>query len=133
MSSQPVRIEQDFPPITRASLALYAGASGDANTVHIDSDAARAAGFDDVFAQGMLVMAYMGRAVTDAVPLDRLRSFSTRFMSITRLGDRLTCTGNAGEAFQEGGERRVAIALEMKDQAGEVKLAGRAVCATDRE
>ena len=46
-----------FRAITRTTLALYAGASGDHNPMHIDIDFAKKAGFPDVFAQGMLVMA----------------------------------------------------------------------------
>ena len=53
----------------------------------------RQAGFPDVFSHGMLVMAYLGQALTDAVPPPRLRSFSTRFVAITQLGARLTCEG----------------------------------------
>jgi len=45
-------------PITRTTLALFAGASGDHNKIHIDTDFAKKAGLDDVFAQGMLPMAY---------------------------------------------------------------------------
>ena len=37
-------------PITRSTLALYAGASGDHNPMHIDIDFAKQAGMDDVFA-----------------------------------------------------------------------------------
>ena len=133
MTANALRIKQSFPSITRATLAHYAGASGDMNSVHIDLDAARAAGFDDVFAQGMLVMAYMGRAITSAVPPHRLRSFSSRFIAITHLGDALTCSGTAGESFEEKGERRAVIDLEMKDQTGEVKLTGHAVYACDQE
>ena len=49
----------ELAPITRLDLALYAGASGDHNPVHVDIDFARAAGLDDVFAHGMLSMAYL--------------------------------------------------------------------------
>lgn len=133
MTTQPLHIEKSFPPITRATLAFYAGASGDMNEAHVDLDVARAAGFDDVFAQGMLVMAYMGRAVTDAVPPHRLRGLSTRFSGITRLGDELTCSGTEGEPFEENGERRVAIALEMTNQSGETKLAGLAIVACEQD
>ena len=52
-------------PISRTTLALYAGASGDHNPIHIDLDFARAAGLDDVFAHGMLSVAYLTRMVTD--------------------------------------------------------------------
>ncbi|MGW6457527.1 MaoC/PaaZ C-terminal domain-containing protein, partial [Streptomyces sp. NPDC055078] len=58
--------------ISRTRLALYAGASGDHNPMHIDLDVARSAGSDDVFAHGMLMMAYLGRVVTDWFPQDRV-------------------------------------------------------------
>ena len=64
-------VHKTFPPITRHTLALYCGASGDHNPIHVDLDFARAAGFPDVFAHGMLVMAYLGQALTDAVPPSR--------------------------------------------------------------
>ena len=57
-----------LPPLTRATLALYAGASGDHNPVHIDIDFARAAGMPDVFAHGMLSMAWLGRLLTNWAP-----------------------------------------------------------------
>ena len=66
-------------PISRTTLALFAGASGDHNPIHIDLDAAREAGFDDVFAHGMLSMAYLGRLITSWVPQAQLRSLTTRF------------------------------------------------------
>ena len=55
-------IHLEVPPISRTTLALYGGASGDHNPMHIDIDYAKAAGESDVFAHGMLVMAYLGRA-----------------------------------------------------------------------
>lgn len=80
-------------PITRTTLALFAGASGDHNPVHIDLDAARSAGFEDVFAQGMLSMAYLGRLLTGWVPQERLRSWRVRFAAITPVHAQPTCTG----------------------------------------
>ena len=35
-------------PITRQTLAVYCGASGDHNPIHVDSDFAKASGLDDV-------------------------------------------------------------------------------------
>lgn len=80
-------------PVTRTTLALFAGASGDHNPIHIDLDVARSAGLDDVFAQGMLSMAYLARFVTEWAPQRQLRSLTTRFVSITPLHARPTCTG----------------------------------------
>lgn len=122
-------VEKRFPPISRHTLALYCGASGDHNPMHVDIDFAKTAGFPDVFSHGMLVMAYLGQALTDAVPPDRIRSFSTRFQAITQVGAALTCDGRVTELFEAGGERRARLALTTTDETGEVKLAGEAVVA----
>src|SRR4030088_1084567 len=82
------------PPLSRLTLALYCGASGDHNPIHVDIDFAKAAGFPDVFSHGMLVMAYLGQALTDVIRPGNIRSFSTRFAAITQLGARLTCEGH---------------------------------------
>ena len=58
----------ELPPVSRLTLALYCGASGDHNPIHVDSDFARSAGMPDVFAHGMLSMAWLGRLLTDWVP-----------------------------------------------------------------
>jgi len=122
-------VHKTFPPIARHTLALYCGASGDHNPIHVDSDFAKGAGFPDVFAHGMLVMAYLGQALTDVVPPIAIRSFSTRFAEITQLGARLTCAGAQTELFEDKGERRAKLALTVKDEHGEIKLAGEAIIA----
>jgi acyl dehydratase len=122
-------VDKSFPPISRHTLALYCGASGDHNPIHVDLDFARKAGFDDVFAHGMLVMAYLGQALTDAVAPSAIRSFSTRFVAITQLAARLTCEGSVVELFEAQGEKRARLSLTAKDEKGEVKLAGEAVIA----
>jgi len=122
-------VHKEFPPISRHTLALYCGASGDHNPIHVDLDFAKAAGYPDVFTHGMLVMAYLGQALTDAVPPPRLRSFSTRFVAITQLGARLTCEGHVSELLEHNGERCVKLALTTKDENGDLKLSGEAVIA----
>jgi acyl dehydratase len=122
-------VNKSFPPISRHTLALYCGASGDHNPIHVDLDFARKAGFDDVFAHGMLVMTYLGQALTDAVTPSAIRSFSTRFVAITQLAARLTCEGSVVELFEAEGEKRARLSLTAKDEKGEVKLTGEAVIA----
>ena len=68
-------------PITRKTLALFAGASGDHQPAHLDIDAARAKGYEDVFAHGMLSMAYLARLLTNWVPQHRIRSYKARFLA----------------------------------------------------
>ncbi|EAQ44530.1 MaoC-like dehydratase [Roseobacter sp. MED193] len=111
-------------PISRTTLALFAGASGDHNPIHIDIDFAKAAGMPDVFAHGMLGMAYLGHLLTAWVPQRAVREFSTRFVSITQVHAVVTCTGRVVEK-REG--NLVALEIEAADQNGDVKLAGKAV------
>lgn len=120
-------VHKTFPPISRHMLALYCGASGDHNPIHVDLDFAKKSGYPDVFAHGMLVMALLGQALTDAVPPHRLRGFSTRFVAITQLGAELTCEGHVAELLEQDGEHCVRLALTTKDQNGEIKLAGEAI------
>ena len=122
-------VHKTFPPITRHTLALYCGASGDHNPIHVDIDFAKAAGFSDVFSHGMLVMSYLGQALTDAVAPQRIRVFSTRFSAITQLGARLTCEGHVTELLENKGEKQARLALTTKDEKGEIKLAGEAIIA----
>ncbi len=121
-----------FPPITRHTLALYCGASGDLNPIHVDIDFAKSAGFPDVFAHGMLVMAYAGQALTDVVPPHRIRHFSSRFTAITEVGSCLTCEGHVIELFEQSGDSLMKLALRMKDQREDIKLVGDAVVLIDR-
>ncbi len=116
-------------PISRLALALYCGASGDHNPIHVDSDFARAAGQKDVFAHGMLSMAYLGRLLTNWVPQRSLRQFGVRFVAITQVGDRITCRGTVVEKFEADGEKRVRLELATVDADGLIKLSGDAVVA----
>ena len=118
-----------LPPISRTTLALFAGASGDHNPIHIDLDFARRAGMPDVFAQGMLSMAYLGRLLVTWMPQSRLRSFSARFTGITHLQDEVTCTGRVVEVTEQGGERLARVELRTANQHGEEKVLGEALVA----
>ena len=124
-----IAVGTELPPlqteaISRLTLALYCGASGDHNPIHVDTDFAHAAGMDDVFAHGMLGMAYLARLVTGWVPQRSIRALNTRFVAITHVGDRITCTGTVVEKLAD---RQVRIALSAQDQSGIVKLVGEAV------
>lgn len=116
-------------PVSRLTLALFAGASGDHNPIHVDLDFARAAGFDDVFAHGMLSMAYLGRMLTDWIPQEALREFRVRFTAITHVHDRVICTGRIVERFERNGEKLARVELQAATHRGEITLTGEAVVA----
>ena len=111
-------------PITRSTLALYAGASGDHNPIHIDLDFAKEAGMKDVFAHGMLIMAYLGKAVTNIVPQSNLKNFSVRFSSITNIGDILTCSGKVKKIDKNNSKKTIVLDLIVSDKFGDIKISG---------
>tara|TARA_Y100000588_G_scaffold330044_1_gene366682 strand:- start:574 stop:987 length:414 start_codon:yes stop_codon:yes gene_type:complete len=111
-------------PITRSTLALYAGASGDHNPIHIDLDFAKEAGMKDVFAHGMLIMAYLGKAVTNIIPQSNLKNFSVRFSSITNIGDILTCSGKVKKIEKNNSKKTIVLDLIVSDEFGDIKISG---------
>lgn len=123
----PLRID----PISRTTLALFAGASGDHNPIHIDLDVARSARLDDVFAHGMLSMAYLGRLLTNVVPQQQLRSFEVRFASITPVHGQPACTGSVTSIDDVNGERHATLELQVSLPDGRVTLLGSVVIALD--
>lgn len=116
-------------PISRTTLALFAGGSGDHNPLHIDLDAARAAGHPDVLAHGMLGMAYLGRLLTESFPQSRLRTFTTRFVATTPVGAQPICRGTVTAV--DATTIVVALTVELSD--GTVTLTGTAEVAVDDE
>jgi acyl dehydratase len=118
-----------LPPVNRAMLALFAGASGDHNPIHIDIDAARRAGLADVFAQGMLGMAWVARLITQWAPQSALRRFDVRFLGITHLGHAMRCAGRVVEKLEYAGERCLRIEVQSANQFGQTKIVGEALVA----
>jgi acyl dehydratase len=116
-------------PISRTTLALYCGASADHNPLHVDSDFAKKAGLPDVIAHGMLSMAYLGRALTNVVPLEKVRSFGVRFSAMTQVNDVVTCSGRVIEKFEVDGEKRLRLDIQTTTQTGAITLQGEAVLA----
>jgi acyl dehydratase len=119
----------ELPPVNRTMLALFAGASGDHNPIHIDVDFARRAGTPDVFAHGMLGMAWLGRLLTGWMPQSKLRKFDVRFQGITHLGNAITCHGKVVERLTHGGEDCVRVELSTTNQFGQTKILGDAIVA----
>ena len=116
-------------PVSRLTLALYATGSGDHHPLHLDQDYVRSKGIPDVFAHGMLGMAYLGRMLTQWVPQEAIRSFGVRFTAITQVGERLVCTGKVVEKLEQGGEKCVRLELTCANEQGEAKHKADAVVA----
>ncbi|MGW5861609.1 MaoC/PaaZ C-terminal domain-containing protein [Streptomyces sp. NPDC055239] len=119
----------ELPEISRTTLALFAGASGDLHPVHIDLDAARDAGFDDVFAHGMLSMAYLGRLLTGWTEQSRIRGYGVRFTAMTPVRSRPTCRGLITAVQETDGEHIATIAVTVTLADGTTTLRGEATIA----
>ena len=114
-------------PLTRATLALYAGASGDHVPLHIDTDAARKAGMPDVFGHGMLSAAWIGRLLTNWVDQERIRSIELRFIGIFHLHNEARCIGRVVEQIEVDAKRCARVEVQLDNQYGEPKVLGEAV------
>lgn len=83
----------------------------------------------DVFAQGMLGMAWLSRLLTQWAPQSRLRKYEARFAGITHLGNAITCTGEVIELIDFEGEKCARVALSSSNQFGQNKIVGEAIVA----
>ena len=111
-------------PISRTNLALYAGASGDHNPLHIDTDYANQIGLPDVIAHGMLIMGYLGRVLTNNMNQNQILEYGVRFSSITNIGDALCCSGIVKEILGNKSNKILKLELNVIDQDNDTKLKG---------
>lgn len=112
-------------PITRLQIAKFAGASGDFNPSHVDEDIARdVGGMGGVFAHGMIGMGFIGQMLTDWLWDRPLRRFTAKAVLIVRPGDVLTCHGVVTRKWVEDEENLIELAVEARNQRGEVTHTG---------
>ena len=111
-------------PISRTNLALYAGASGDHNPLHIDTDYANRIGLPDVIAHGMLIMGYLGRVLTNNMNQNQILEYGVQFSSITNIGDVLCCCGIVKEISGNKSNKILKLELNVIDQDNDTKLKG---------
>ena len=108
-------------PVEKIQLVKYSGASGDFNPLHTIPEVGEAVGIGQI-AHGMLIMGFVGQAITDFVPKKYLKKFSVRFVGMTKPGDTVTVTGKVREKAAEG--RKITCDVQAKNQKDQVLLAG---------
>ncbi len=112
-------------PIIKLHNIIYAGASGDFNPLHTDDDFARAVGMKDgMITHGMLIMGFVGHAVTNFIPKKYLKRFGVRFAGMTRPGNTITITGSVVEKKSAGGSNLITCEVTAVDETGDVKITG---------
>ena len=118
--------------LTRTQIVQYAGASGDYNPVHTDTEfATKVAGHPSVFAHGMLSMGMTGKMLTNYVGDGRLTKFGVRFTRQVWPGDTLDAKATVQEIREEGGQHYVDLTVETVNQNGETVVSGSATAEID--
>ncbi len=105
----------DLPAIDRVQLALFAGASGDHNPIHLDDERARAGGLPGAIAHGMLNMAFLGRLLTQRFPQRTILGMGGRFAALAFPGDSITCRARVKTVDREAGRLGLDIVAENQD------------------
>lgn len=109
-------------PITRTTIARYAGAGGDFNPIHVDEEFAQAAGMPSVFAHGLLSAGLLGQYLAQRVGAENVLTFGVRFTGQVWPGDELTIDHEI-EHVEDGVTH---FALVVTRQTGDVVLTGTA-------
>ena len=110
--------------VDRSMFIRYAGASGDFNPIHWNEDFAKAAGYPGVFAQGMWTAGVLGTFLTNWLGEENVRKFRTRFVGQVWPGETLVAKGTVTKVYEESGEQRADLDLEITNDAGERKIDG---------
>lgn len=112
--------------LTRRDFVKYAGASGDFNPIHYDDDLSQMAGYDDVFAQGMLTAGIAAQAVSHWFGLRAVDSYSVRFEAQVWPGDTVTAVAEITEIERHDDTATIQTDIEATTQDDRVVLSGSA-------
>ncbi|MFQ5381263.1 MAG: MaoC/PaaZ C-terminal domain-containing protein [Dehalococcoidia bacterium] len=118
--------------LSRTQIVQYAGASGDYNPLHSDTEfTTKVAGYPSVFAHGMLTMGLTGTMLTNYVGDGRLTKFGVRFVSQVWPGDSLTAKATVAAVREEDGQKLVDLDLTTVNQDGKAVVTGSATARVD--
>ena len=110
--------------ITRFHFVRYAGASGDFNPIHFDETAARAAGLEGVFGQGMFTAGVLSRIASEWFGPESIRRYAVRFRSRLWPGDSIHCSGRIRRVYEEDGVPHADLVLSARSGRGDVLIRG---------
>lgn len=119
--------------IERKDIVKYAGASGDFNPIHYDEPLAEMAGYDGVFAQGMLTAGIAAQSVSQWFGLANVDSYGVRFESQVWPGDTVTAVAEVTEIDRDGDGATVETEIAVTNDDGEVVLSGHATASVPAE
>ena len=75
----------------------------------------------------MLIMSYLGRMLTNTFPQNTLTDFSSQFVSMTHLNDKISCTGRIIRKNEDShGNIIYSLRLKAVNENGEKRISGKA-------
>lgn len=107
----------------------YGEASGDGNPLHTDEEYAQDLSYPTVFAQGMLVMAFAAKYVTDIAGPGNIRRLWARFVKPAWPGETLRFTATLKKRRREEGQELADLEIQGTGEAGEEKIVCKATVA----
>lgn len=114
-----------IPEITRLWISQWAGATGDYNPIHVDSDKAKETGMDDVIAHGMLSLGVATRVFGAWLGnTGFITESTTKFSAPVRPGDHLTMEATVSAVTREDGKTTAEWEYAVKNAAGKDVLLG---------
>lgn len=118
-------------PLERSQFVAYGQAAMDANPIHTDEEFAQQSGYESVFAQGMLIMGFLGQMLVANCGVGKVRRFKVRFTKITWPGETITCRGVVTRKYEAGGARLVDCDVHTETETGERRIEGSATLVLD--
>lgn len=119
--------------LSRRDFVKYAGASGDFNPIHYSEPLATEAGYESVFAQGMLTAGIASHAVGDWFGIQHVTAFGVRFQAQVWPGDTVVAQCEATSVDHDGDVTHIDADVTVKEETGEVVLTGTASATVPRE
>ena len=118
--------------LSRTQIVQYAGTSGDYNPLHSDEIfTTQIAGYQSVFANGMLSMGMTGRMLTNYVGDGRLTAYGVRFTAQVFPGATLTASATIDAIREENGEHFIDLSVSTQDSEGVEVIKGQASARVD--
>jgi acyl dehydratase len=130
-------VGKEYPPheyeVGREKIREYARAVGETNPVHVDPEAARAAGFSNVVAPPMFAVVYSAMAMAPAI-LDPELGINLALMvhggqefewsKPVVAGDVITTQARIKDIYDKGGMKFYVFESESKNQEGDTVVKG---------
>jgi len=115
--------------LTQEKMTAYSEDSANAlrgSSIHVQPEAAKAAGFERTVAQGLMAADYIGELMEEALGREwyEYAGLSVTFLKPILCGDRLTANGRLKEEAEEGAVVRRVYELWCENQQGDVVAAG---------